>query len=321
MALSFGLVSCSSDSNSETDNTGTYTKEKFEGNWCALEGAVAMLLTLESSSLNGEVYLNLPTTPTKYETLSGSWVYYPTNDMLRMQILHSQTLQSQTEDYKVLQLNDKVLKLREQSTGAEDVFYRMVDTKTVKQGTTFNINFVSSVGYNSSNPSIASVDNNGMVKANSQGVAFISIFTQDDQMVVVKVQVKGTVEFFVDEVMSNIDDVLSRYGTPDDKGKIGENQAIVYRNPTSYPAISALQYQYDETTREVTRILTMYNTQNLYQIDANFIVANYISHGNNLYGIHTEYLSNDYFISPFVSDGRYYISYNNQKYFRRVGHF
>ena len=319
LALTMGLASCSDDS--ETENTGSFTQAQFQGKWCALEGPVAMVLTLESSSLEGEVYLNLSTTPTKYETLSGSWVYYPTNDMLRLQVLHSRTLQSESQDYKVLQVNDKVLKMREQETGAENIFYRMLDTKTVKQGAVFNIDYPASVGYASSNSSIASVTDDGQVRANGQGVAFISVYTQDDQMVIVKVHVEGVIETLVDEVMSDIDKVLSRYGTPDAKGQMGGNQAILYRNPASYPALAALQYQYDESTREITRILTVYNSQDAYQIDADFIVANYINHGNNLYGENAEYMSNDYLISPFISDGSCYVSYNNQNYFRRVGHF
>lgn len=324
MALVIGITACSSDSDS--DSKGKYESSQFHGQWCAIDGPVAMVLNMETSSLTGEVYLNLSTTPTLYETLSGTWGYYPSNDMIQMQLLHSSNGHQQTESYKIVQANSRMMKLREQSTGAEDVFYRLIDTRAVDEGSSFTINYdgggsFQPASYSSSNTSIATVDYKGQVTAIGQGIAFISVFSQQSETVVVKVQVTGTIGHFVAEVMSNIDAVIRSHGTPDAAGQYGQNHAILYKQPMSHPALNIIQYQYDDTTREVTRILTRYNDITSHTADADFVKANYLDLGGNLYGLTEDFKGNSFFISPFVSEGQYYISYNNEQYFLRVGHF
>lgn len=326
VSLTIGFTACGSDSDDGGNNKGKYTSSLFQGQWCAMDGGVAMVLNLEQSSLTGEVYLNLNTTPTLYETLSGTWYYYSANDMMQLEMLHSSNGNRSTESYKVVQANDQMMKLREQSTGAEDVFYRLVGTRTLDQGSSFTISYdgggsFQPVGYSSSNNSIATVDNKGLVTATGQGVAFISVYSAQDEVVVVKVEVAGIVENFTKEVLSNIDAIIQRYGTPDLTGQSGQSQAIAYRQPSAYPALNIMQYQYDESTREVTRILTRYNTMEGYTADASFVIANYLDLGGNLYGLKTDFTANEYLISPFISDGQYFISYNNEQYYLREGHF
>lgn len=321
--LIMGMTACSKDSDSAPK--GKFTTEQFYGQWCAMEGSVALVLDMGNMSFTGEVYMDLEKTPILFDKLSGTWVYYPANDMIQMDILHSSSLQQNTSSYKVMQVNSRILQLREQSTGAEDVYYRLVEKKTVKQGTSYTIDYSSAgnfspTNYVSSNPNIATVNAQGLVTAQGQGVAFI-ILTSGDEMVVAMVKVTGIVEQYSSEVMSNIDDIIKQHGTPDLTGQSGQNQAILYKQPSFHPAVSAVQYQYDEKTREVTRILTVYNNQNGYSNDASFVITNYEDLGNNQYGLITDYMGNDFFISPFISDGGYYISYNNLKYYRKVGHF
>lgn len=324
MSLTIGITACS-DSDTD-DNNGKYEGSQFQGQWCAIDGPVAMILNLEKSSLTGEVYLNLNTTPTLYEMLSGTWYYYPANDMLQLDMLHTSNGHQSTGSYKIVQTTNRVMKLREQSTGAEDVFYRLVETRTLDQGSSFTVSYdgggsFQPIGYTSSNNLIVSVDSKGKVTATGQGVAFISVYSAQDETVVFKINVVGIVGQFTSEVVSNIDAIINIHGAPDVTGQSGQNQAILYRQPSAYPALSALQYQYDESTREVTRILTRYATMEGYTADANFVLANFLDLGENLYGLNIDFKSNKFLISPFVSDGQYYISYNNEQYFLREGHF
>ena len=324
VVLTIGITACSSDSDS--DSKGKYESSLFQGQWCAVEGPVAMILNLEKSSLTGEVFLNLNTTPTLYETLSGTWYYYSANNMMQLEMLHSSDGHQITTTYKVLKANSLLISMREQSTGAEDVFYRLVDSRTIDEGNSFVINYnggtsFQAVSYASSNPSIASVDNTGKVTAKGQGVAFISAYSQQEEAVIIKVKVIGNVEHFVTELTSDIETITRTHGTPDVTGQSGQNQAILYRQPESHPSLSALQYQYDESTRKVTRILTLYKTSEGYKGDADYIKANYLDLGDNMYGLKEDFKDNAFLISPFVSDGQYYVSYNNTLYFWEKGHY
>ena len=323
LSLVMGMTACSKDSDSESK--GKYTADQFRGQWCAMGGSVALLLDMGNSSFTGEVYMDLENTPVLFDQLSGTWVYYPANDMIQMDILHSSSLQQESSSYKVMKVNSRILQLREQSTGAEDVYYRLVEKKTIQQGTSYTIDYSSVGNFSptvcvSSNPNIATVNAQGHVTAKSQGVAFISL-NAGDETVVAMVKVTGIVEQYSTEVMSNIDYIIKQHGTPDVTGQSGRNQAILYKQPSFHPAVSAVQYQYDERTREVSRILTVYNNQSGYSNDASFVIANYLDLGTNQYGLKSDYMDNDFFISPFTSDGSYYISYNNLKYYLREGHF
>ena len=321
LLLSLGIVFMASCNDDENEKKGKFESSQFEGEWCMLSGTTATDLVLTAKSLSGAVYVNVTTTPRVKDELSGSWSYTPNSEMLQMNIIYSISSLQKASYYKVINCTDHMLLLREQETGSEDIYYKVVASPTLELGQSCDIDLPNfpNADYVSSNPAIATVDAQGRVTAVGQGLAFITVSTLQGS-VVVKVNVVGNVYKLVDDLTSDIDAVMSAHGTPDVTGQSGQNSAIVYRQPTFVTGISAIQYQYDESTREVTRILTLYKEEADYESDANFIKTTYINVSGNLYGLNEVLTNNPYLLSPFI-DGGYYISYNNQSYYIRKGHY
>ena len=321
LLLSLGIVFIASCNDDENEKKGKYESSQFEGEWCMLSGTTATDLVLTAKSLSGAVYVNVTTTPRVKDELSGSWSYTPNSEMLQMNFIYSISSLQKASYYKVINCTDYMLLLREQETGSEDTYYKVIGTQKLELGQTYDINVPNfqNADYVSSNPAIAAVNAQGRVTATGQGVAFITVSSLQGS-VIVKVNVAGNVDRFVGELFSDIDAVMAAHGTPDVTGQIGQNRAIVYRQPSFASALSTIQYQYDESTREVTRILTLYAEPTDYEKDANFIKTTYINVSGNLYGLNEVLTNNPYLLSPFV-DGGYYISYNNQSYYFREGHY
>lgn len=320
LMLFMGILTACSDSDESTN--GNYDSSQFVGEWCSINGTSATIWVMNNITMTGEVYVNLATTPSLYETLSGPWVYYANNNVLQMSIMHSHSGHQTTNSYKVLKAGNGMLQLQEQNTGSVDDYYKLVGNITVGAGESTSLSYgdFKPVGYLSSNTSIATVDENGVLAAKSQGVVFISMYS-DDMTVIFKVNVKGRVENYEKELFTTIDDVMAKRGTPDASGTYQQNSAILYNSPSFDTALSNVQYQYDENTREISRILTVYKSYSDYNSDRNFIISNYIDHGYNMYGIEQDYDSNKFLISPFTNSGVNYVSYNNQQYHDRTGHY
>ena len=124
------LTSCGGDDEKKTE--GNFDSKQFQGEWCSISGSTATIFAIANNTFTGEVYTNLATTPTLYETLSGTWGYYPMNDMLQMEVMHSRTLEQVTNSYKVLKADNRTLQLREQSTGSIDDYYKLLGTITIE---------------------------------------------------------------------------------------------------------------------------------------------------------------------------------------------
>lgn len=321
LALTLGaIVSCGDDS--EDEKKGKFDMSQFLGEWCAVSGSTATQLSMANMSFTGLVYTNLNTQPELYEELSGAWIYYPENDMLQMNVAHSATLTQATNSYKVLKATSNLLQLREQKTGAVEEYYKLVQTLNLEAGGEASIaSYLDAASYTSTNTSICEVNGSGIVTAKGQGVAFVTATDGSGNAIVVKIEVKARVASYVAELLGTIDDILAKHGEPSVSGTIGSNKAVLYKQPSFDTAIKNLQYQYDESTREVTRILMSYQSDTEHQSDTNFIKANYIDHGGNMYGTELDYGSNTYLIMPFTDDSGMWVSYNNFKYYLREGHF
>lgn len=315
------IISCS-DSD-EKGNFESFEETLFYGEWCSISGSMVSNITLDKNgSCNGKVYVDIGITPKEYEEIKGTWAYYPSSNSLLMSVYHSVNPRDERTSYKVIALNKYNLQLREVETGAEDNYCKVINNIMMEAGNTqkINIDGIIAKGYSSSNSAIASVSTDGLITANNQGIAFIQV-SSDEGTAIVKVFVKARVAKYVSELSDKIDDIMKEYGTPDAMGAMGQNQAILYKSPLFDVALSNVQYQYDEVTREVTRVLTVYKSDSEYNVDRDYIIGNYIDHGSKLYGTEKDFASNKYILSPFTENGVNYISYGNHEYFNRTGHY
>ena len=288
------FVACGSDDNDNEPQDNV--SEQLKGEWCIVDepSDVALVLRLDASrTIIGTIYDNISSRPTK-EQISGSWTYYSSNKTLVMDRKHESGLKSSTDNYLVQQID-----LYQQASIPKDF-----------QATAFS----------SSNTRVATVSTDGIVSVQGSGVAFISA-TSAEGSVVCLLNVPSHIDSYIAEVQSTIDAVLQTHGKPDAEGMSGQNMAVVYRQSCFDAALSAIQYQYDEKTRQVTRILTLYNSVNDYEADAAEIRNAFFLQSESMYGPYEEYVRNTYLLSPFVSEGVCYVSYNNITYYHQYKHF
>ncbi|MBP5340108.1 MAG: hypothetical protein J6Z14_12550 [Prevotella sp.] len=302
------------------------------GEWCSLadyDNSATVLRLGRNMDLTWNTYQNITTNPKLSEELSGYWIYHTDSRVIAMNVNYSKrddmiTENTVTESFNVAKLTKNSMTLRDMQYGSETTYYRVVESHENVYGEAFDISYGKDTtavkSFTSSNPGIARVDNTGHVTTNNAGIAFITVHIGDD-VAIVKVEVKTRVGVYVQELSLTIDDVLAAHGQPDNSGAVGQNMAIIYRQSIFDEALSAIQYQYDTSTREVTRILTLYKSVSDYNTDRAFILSNYVDHGYNTYGPEEEYYQNKYLLSPFEDSGSYFISYNNLVYYVREGHF
>jgi len=321
------FTSCKKDDDEQPE----IFRSQLMAEWCTLDDYdnSATVLKLDYADFAWKTYQNISTTPALIGDLTGYWSYSADSRVIAMSINYSglddlSTQKTSIESFSVAKLTDNSMTLRDTEYGTETTYYRVVESHENVSGEAFEISYGKDTtavrSFTSANPSIAQVDNSGYVTTNKTGITFITVNIGDD-VAIVKVEVKSRVGVFVQELSWKIDDVLTAHGQPDNSGNVGQNMAIIYRQSIFDKALSAIQYQYDESTREVTRILTVYKSVADYNTDRAFILANYADLGYNSYGPDEDYYSNKYLLNPFEDSGSYYISYNNFEYYRKAGHF
>lgn len=184
-----GLVSCHNDKEEDV----SFDTSVLIGEWYNNSNGVIIDLTLTKAFLSGIVYNNIDSEFEKYEDWSGYWGYTSSTGVLSMIILHTATGMEFSSHFKLLSSDMYSLKLRDQELGSTEIYNKIVESKNLSVGTVYDINYIkansiSASGYNSTNPTIVSVDSNGHVTANKAGVAFISITTNVGTLIV-KVEV------------------------------------------------------------------------------------------------------------------------------------
>ena len=128
-------------------------------------------------------------------------------------------------------------------------------------------------------------------------------------------------EDFVEELQSTIDDIMGAHGQPNAQGTLGQNQAVVYRQSSFDEALEAIQYHFDEKTREVTRITTRYKDDTPFYADVRSIQLQYRSCGENLYGLYENFAANNFCMAPVSNDEGNFINYFNIPYYHQHGYY
>lgn len=320
--LSSLLMFISCDKDDDTPRGGDYTPADFINTWVEFgtEGQYTSLTLANTHKVSGkEVYLNNGVLTSA--TISGTWMYYPSNNVLLIQtgrISADGYQQTHTTSYSIRELDHGRMTLVNQDTGSTETYYRLERQVTLSVGDKMDNVVPTGADCQSSDPDIISIEAGSTPVAAGSGTAFLLVSTESEAYVI-ECKVLHQSEIYTGYLGGSIEDVLAQYGEPDITGMIGENMAILYNmDPTT--GIKALQVQFDATTLEVTRILIQYSDPAVWESDIRFI-SSWLNEEDDVYFPGVTELDSPFMIKGFESNGNYYISYNNLTYFLANGHF
>ena len=316
------LTACSSDDDvvekTPMDNT------MFQGQWFSEDNGT--FLNLEYTAFSGVVYDQLYTSPIEGEILTGTWMFYPSNNMIRMSIHYENAKISETRNYKVLSASSSSITLLDTELNAECTYYKVTMTTTVMLGEDYDISIpdFNATSYLAVSPEIVEVNDRGRVKTHDEGYAFVKA-TLGATSYYVRIIVGSRVDGYYYELLHlTIDQVKERYGTPSYDGLSDTpNMVISYTKSISDRKLNYIHYRYDAETRQVTQIQTMYKELSDYNVSFNYLLDNYydIYGDGSMFGEYAWVLDNDYYIQPIIKDDDYVIMYSDYSYYKAHGYF
>ncbi len=314
------FASCSKDEPKEV--SPEYKAALFVNTWCTSYGnGQSTLLTLANTHSVTLVETAIVDGNTTTQTISGSWMYYPENNILVIQYGYASSPDNYTitsASYKVRELKNGKMVLLNQETGAINTYFRFADSFTATVGETLDNLVSASTLIESSNPAVISILSSGIPEVVAVGKAYLFL-SNDTNAYAIEIIVLHQSQIFVGYLGRSIVDVLEVYGDPDVTGTIDKSFAILY-NTNLEEGLSAIQVQYDPVTLEVTRILVQYSDEKVWSSDVKFI-SSWLNQEGEFYFPEHSMLESDFLISSFESNGKYYISYNNLVYFNENAHY
>ena len=181
------LNGCKKEHNTEEEFDNTI----FVGEWCYNSGDYYTDITFDPLRFTGIIYEGNPLTES--DKISGAWGYIVASGILSMDIYHYSTGESTDANYSVLKIDSYAMQLRNHNLNSVENYSKVIETLNLKQGKEEYINYTRNIplnvsSYTSSHPSIAKVDNNGLISAINKGISYISIAT-DVGILIVKVEV------------------------------------------------------------------------------------------------------------------------------------
>lgn len=314
LALSFTLVSCDND-----DMINQYDKvNQYDliGEWASIEedGGYTLLNLKKNHEVLGEATVHLSESKAVKE-MSGSWVFTKASGVLLIQGVLKDSNRSRRSSYQVEKTDDDYMTLFNQEILSEQTFRRIGGHKGIYTGDAIEgISYVSD----------ESVINPETLKAINYGKCFVEDSSTGQLL---SVNVLHVTEKMMYYIKLDIDALWEELGEPDVTGVVGSNMACVYNKKNVDrkwlgDRYSAVQFQYDSDTREITRILVMYTDTDYLMSDYSYFLAEYSQDDGYFFkGNLSSYLEADYAISPFIQNGSGYCSYNNISYFLIHYHF
>lgn len=323
LPMAFFLSSCSDDDIEQPKMAATM----FQGLWYCPESAT--FLEMSYSSFAGETYTDMDSFPSEAESFHGKWIFAPTNRQLIMTFSYHVSKLRSVRAYRVLGVDDLSMSLLDIELNAEYTYYKVVQSYNLSLGKSQEISIPEypDASFSSSSGLIAEISDRGRVKARGSGTAFVKAVT-GVSTVYVRIDVSPRPLCYADEMKGcTIDDILEKYGTPTFQGASDTPTMVVtYRdekiNDTS---LEYIHYKYDEETREITQITTLYKNLDSFYADKLYIESNYYEIETGTYGEKEWLLNNSYFIMPLYhsqSDGEFYhIDYINIDYRLTHGYY
>lgn len=285
LVSAFALLSCQEKDKEEV--VIPIDRTKLVGEWICINGNSATNLTFTGSSgVAIKTYKNLSD---NFSTIDddGAWNYYPESQVLRFSFYYYSY-----PDMSIIELNKNTMKLRNRDLNTVESYVRVVGSYGIitNESDSIKTNTIGEpVSFSSSNTNVASVSNDGVVKGESSGISFITVSSNADT-VLVKVDVKNRPDYYAEELKCTIDDIIAIHGQPDISGDLGNNKGVLYNVSLRDSKLSTIQYHYDNETREITRILTVYKNDTDWESDGNIIKKDYVDGGNG-----TSYWDNAYY--------------------------
>lgn len=320
------FISCGKSDSENTEVNNKIELSMFYGEWFSVSNSTCY--SFVNTKMEGIIYQNMNTMPSIYDNISGSWTFYKENSILRLLVNYNNKMESQTEDYKVNSIDDYSISLKNMDLYNDIVLNKIIATNSMKIGEKYDITYNNSKFespiYSSLNTSIATVDNTGQVTATGTGITFISIKSQIGT-VFVKIEVGSRVDAFAEELFSNIDKILETHGQPDNTAVTESGTKIVaYLKSLSDSSLGYVHYRYDDETREISQILTVYTNESSYKNDESYIKDNNVSISDvvgDVYGKDAALLNNRYSYSMLKDDEGYKILYSNFEYSKKHGRY
>lgn len=320
------FISCGKSDSDNTEVNNKIELSMFYGEWFSVSNST--YYNFVNTKMEGIIYQNMNTMPSIYDYISGGWTFYKENSILRILVNYNNKMESQTEDYKVISIDDYSMTMQYIEYSKEIVLNKIIASKTMSIGEKYDINnnnsnFESPI-YSSLNTSIATVDNTGQVTATGTGITFISIKSQVGT-VFVKIEVDSRVDTFTEELFSNIDKILETHGQPDNTADTESGtKVVVYMKSVADSSLGYVHYRYDDETREITQILTVYTNESSYKNDESYIKDNNVIIEDlvgDVYGKDAFLLSNKYSYNLLKDDEGYKILYSNFAYSIKYGRY
>lgn len=190
--LFISLVGCSSD---KDNNEEKFDSSILQGEWYLFDGQVITDLSIQFNTLSATLYQNTSSSPVVCDEWSGFWTFFAESKTINASISHKIRDLEEIKAWGVIQVNEYLLELLDKKLGAQENYYKVVENNTIGIGDSQIIDYFSKhmeikpTSYTSSNPSIATVANDGIITGVSRGVAFIRI-SSNVGIMIVKVLVK-----------------------------------------------------------------------------------------------------------------------------------
>lgn len=324
------LTACENDDDENSNNA--VSVQKLCGEWFCYDeetGLFAMDMKLDKSlSYSCITYVN-PTTDTKVQDKqSGEWMVVTSTNSIRVSALSEFTGVQKTLDFAFVKADDYKLVLRNKSNNGNDVYYKVVNTYNAITGENITVD-LSEIGfkaieYMSVNSNIATVNNLGIITAKGIGTTFVIVKDGKGNKVAIKVEATSCVKIHASEINSSIETIYKTYGQPDvEQAQNNGSTAILYKNQSIDKSASRIQFNYNSTSRKVTRVLVLYQSRQAYLKDTEYMpsVFHTVEFGNNYFCDTDDFISSTFHILPFEKDGSCYVSYGSTSQFVLYGHY
>jgi hypothetical protein len=317
------LLSCSDDDNIKKT---VYQARDIEGMWFCQENVT--FLNVYNTSFQGSVISIQEEIPTTVENMTGTWSYYPSNNILRMQFEYERNKTIATKDYKLVKVEGNSLTLIDLDYNTLYTYHRVADYSVLAIGESFKMNAGSFVpsSYYVLNAAIADVDNKGNIVAYTAGTTFVSA-SSGGEMAYARLDVLR-IPYYQEELFSSIDSVFENNVNPDycdfyEKDAIS-NMRVSYHTESTIrdKGLKQIVYTYDDKTREITTISTVYKEDISFAEDISYIKERYydVLKDGTTYGLEPTMENNEFYIMQKKSQyGE--IIYINHLYFKKNKHY
>ena len=192
--ISLTFIACDSDK----EESRITDDRVFYGEWCQISSDGYRIRDIIFERLNYSEEQFFDKEQTHHATISGRWSFIAASNIIEMTGTRTWTAISAkepvNETFVVIQQNEWLLELRNQSLGSIETFYKVVESLNLSINKTANIDYLSNESITvtnlvSSNPEIAKIESDNSITAVNSGIAYITITANVGKMIV-KVIVK-----------------------------------------------------------------------------------------------------------------------------------